>query len=66
MPDAPRGAGWPRHALLAPAPLWFAPRPLGGPVGRWLLVMMLCAQGFMRIPRMPSDTWAFAPESAGA
>ena len=43
--------------LLAPAPLYFAPRPFDGAIGRWMLVLALCAQGFMRVARMPSDAW---------
>jgi hypothetical protein len=43
--------------VLAPAPLVLAPRPFDGPAGRWLLVLVLCAQGLMRVARMPADSW---------
>lgn len=51
------------YVLLAPAPLALAPRPFDGPAGRWLLVVVLCAQGFMRVAQMPPGGWlaTYAP-----
>ncbi len=43
--------------LLAPAPLYFRPRPFDGAAGPLLLVLVLCAQGFMRIARVPAQSY---------
>jgi len=51
------------YLLLAPAPFALAPRPFDGAAGRWLLTLVLCAQGFMRVAQMPATSWlaVYAP-----
>jgi hypothetical protein len=36
-------------ALLAPAPLFFSPRPFDRPVGKLMLALLLSAQGLLRL-----------------
>ncbi len=51
------------YACLAPAPLWFAPRPFGSRIGRLGLALLLSVQGIARaFDQQPAGTVvAYAP-----